>query len=75
MRKGARKVCEAFEHGRPCRPSSAIWTDGERIYSYALPIAWRMSTGNVFVEQNPARSSITTRNHINDVASYFQVNP
>jgi hypothetical protein len=75
MRKNAQRVCKAFEHGRPCRPGSSIWTDGERIYSYAVPIAWRLSTGSVFVERNPERSSVTTQRHVNDVALYFGVSP
>lgn len=73
MRKGAQKVCEAFAQGRPCHAGSAIWTDGTRIYSYAVAIAWRVETGSVFVERNPERSSVTTRSHINDVARYFGV--
>lgn len=73
MRKGAEKVCRAFEKGQACRVCSAIWTDGTRIYSYAVAIAWRVETGSVFVERNPERSSVTTRSHINDVARYFGV--
>ena len=70
MRKGARQVCQAFERGKPCRPGSAIWTDGSAIYSYAVKIAWR-DGGILVVNRNPERSSVTTRNHVNDVVAYF----
>jgi hypothetical protein len=47
MRQNIAKVIEAFLRGIPAKGDSkaTCWTDGEIVYSYALPIARRVSRG------------------------------
>lgn len=57
-------VIEAFIQGKRKRDGSAMWTDGETLYSYAMPLARRFEGSHVEVlttyEECP---SATTRYH------------
>jgi len=47
-RKLEDEVCAAFAEGKPAhaaRQKKTMWTDGVRIYSYAMPIAWWIHSG------------------------------
>lgn len=54
-------VCAAFAQGKAAhatRQKKTIWTDGVRIYSYAMPIAWW-----VYEDGEPTEGKIDTCRH------------
>ena len=73
MRCNAKKVCDKFAAGKAGTGDSkrTIWTDGEKIYSYAMPIACRIYTGGVAIVAYSDGPSRTTRSHIRAVQTAF----
>ena len=73
MRQNAKKVCTKFEAGKSGSGDSkrTIWTDGQRIYSYAMPIAARTFMGGVAIINYSDGPSRTTRSHIRACQSFF----
>lgn len=68
MLKNTLEVAKAFlkgEHFSKCR---SISTDGEKIFSYSTPIAWR--DGEVIVI-TPEKYSVTTSRQQADLKTYF----
>jgi hypothetical protein len=60
------------------------WTDGETVYSYAMPIAWHNDGSVVVADRETAMRpdgggragiSMTTRRHIDAVNAYLRINP
>ena len=68
MRKNILAVLQAFEHGRP-KGGESCHTDGETIYSYALPIVRRWAGGYMIREAN---STKTTNSQIYACVAYFR---
>ena len=68
MRANVKKVINAFQQGKAAIGDSkrTIWTDGQTVYSYALPIAWRRParSGYRVVEVRESGPSNTTRSQI-----------
>lgn len=62
MRKNTIKVLDAFLNGKSIKPCPAIWTDGNRVYSYNTIIA-RKSDSTILVTSE--RFSKTTTVHTN----------
>ena len=65
MRENITKVIDCFKAGRPCKGDSkgTCSTDGKTIYSYAMPIAWKVP-GGVHVVPYEAGPSRTTKSQI-----------
>lgn len=51
MRVNTRQTYEAWKIGKARKPASAVWTDGETIYSYGTRIVWR-EDGRVLFNRN-----------------------
>lgn len=74
MRKNIEKVIEAFKRGIPAKGDSkqTCRTDGEVVYSYALPIARRISgrgiSSIVIIWDHPTQ---TTRSQIDALCRTF----
>ena len=66
MRKNVESVVKAFKAHQKFQRERSISTDGNVIYSYAMPIAWRDEQGNVVVTDESAPSR-TTSCHISGV--------
>lgn len=66
MRKNIERVIVAFLQGNARNGDSkhTCWTDGDTVYSYAMPIAWREPDGSVVVVPYDAGPSRTTRSQI-----------
>ena len=67
-RKNVSAVIDAFLAGRR-HSEKTCSTDGERIYSYSLPIAARLENGHVVVLDKARSPSSTTSSQINAVLS------
>ena len=68
MRKNIAAVIAAFLEGSPAVGDSrrTCWTDGEILYSYAMPIAWRKHPkyGCLAVVAYECAPTATTRGHV-----------
>ena len=66
MRKNISKVIEAFKLRKPAKGDSkgTCSTDGNTIYSYAMPIARRDSDGSINVIARGTAPSVTTRSQV-----------
>lgn len=64
MRDNAKKAVAAWVRGTTTRPGS-IWTDGQRLYSYALPIGAR-ANGKIVVYDFRGKYAVsqTTSEHV-----------
>ena len=66
MRANIKKVIEAFTAGEPASGDSkrTCSTNGYTIFSYEMPIAWRLLDGSVVVAEYDAGPSRTTKSQI-----------
>jgi len=66
MRKNMAKVIEAFKSGRAAIGDTkrTCSTDGNTIWSYAMPIAWRNPDGTIGVVAYEKAPSQTTRTQV-----------
>jgi hypothetical protein len=62
MRTNTSKVIKAFEAGKSLKACSAIWTNGDAVWSYGTCLVARVPGG---VALNATRYSVTTTNHQN----------
>lgn len=69
MRKNARNVLTAFAAGYPLNEKT-ISTDGSELYSYAMKIARKAPSGEVFA-LDVAPPSATTSSHMRAVRAFF----
>ena len=74
MRKNIAAVIGAFLEGRPAVGDSrqTCWTDGEVLYSYAMPIAWRHHPqyACLAVVIYACAPTATTRRHVRAVEQF-----
>jgi hypothetical protein len=76
MRQNIRKVLDAFAASKPAKGDSkaTCWTDGDTIYSYALPIARRVpgrSGARERIEILAEYSTMTTNSQISAIRSRY----
>lgn len=79
MRKNTQDAIAAFRRCQPSprsRQGSAIWTDGETLFSYRTPLmtalrCWDGARSFTYV-LNRTRYSVTTTIHQNGLAEYFR---
>lgn len=69
MRKNVVKVVEAFLVGKRAKGDSkgTVWTDGQTIFSYDMPIAQRRNNRSLEVISSEAGPTATTRSQIRAV--------
>jgi hypothetical protein len=60
MRTNTSKVLAAFEAGKALKQCSAVWTDGESVFSYGTCIVTPVPGGLAF---NATKYSVTTSGH------------
>jgi hypothetical protein len=73
MRCNAKKVCDKFAAGKAGAGDSkrTISTDGQKVYSYRMPIAARTLSGGVAIVAYDDGPSRTTRSHIRALMQAF----
>lgn len=66
MRKNAEKVIAAFNDGKPAKGDSkaTIRTDGDTVWSYAMPIAGFMPDGTLWILSYDKAPTATTRSQV-----------
>lgn len=66
MRKNVEKVIRAFEYGTSAVGDSkkTVWTDGQKVYSYRMLIAYRNDVGTIYVCSYSSAPSNTTRSQV-----------
>ena len=58
MRANTRNAMTAWVQGKECRKASAVWSNGDHVYSYHTCMVARASDGTVIV--NATKYSVTT---------------
>lgn len=58
MRVNTRNAMAAWTKGKECREASAIWSNGDHVYSYRTCMVARANDGTVIV--NATKYSVTT---------------
>lgn len=54
---------------------NALWTDGERIFSYRMKIAERLDDGTIWIEDREKGPSRTTKAHIDGIRWGLKAEP
>lgn len=73
MRRNISKVIEAFKAGKAATGDSkrTCWTDGETVYSYAMPIAKRSANGSIAIINYSDAPTATTRSQVRALETAF----